>query len=256
MDMVCRKAADAVNDAVDRLEPARITIATGQAEGKIAYKYYAPDLYDRRMSVIRATSPEGKTIATLVNYAVHPEVLGNEVGICSPDLVGPLCDKLEADAGGLALFMNGAQGGMITADNRDLQRVRDPLRGYWEDTRSWEECERIGRLMAGEASRILKDAPAEEDPQLRRDAMEVNFPVESPAMWGRHHGLPARVSPRRGPFDRRADRPRQPRRRPDPDDPGRGVAQYRLLPQAEDAREAQPVARAHQRGVRLHPDQG
>ena len=27
----------------------------------------------------------------------HPEVLGNGLGLVSPDLVGPLCDKLEAD---------------------------------------------------------------------------------------------------------------------------------------------------------------
>ena len=48
------------------------------------------------MSVIQAKSSEGKTIATLVNYAIHPEVLGNDIGICSPDLVGPLYEQLEA----------------------------------------------------------------------------------------------------------------------------------------------------------------
>ena len=148
MDFVCDKAAEAVNEAIDRLQPASIKIATGEAKGKIAYNYYAPDLYDRRMSVIQAISPEGKTIATLVNYAVHPEVLGNDVGILSPDLVGPLCEKIESTAGGTALFMNSAQGGMVTADNRNLDQPRDPHRGYWNDARSWEECLRIGHLMA------------------------------------------------------------------------------------------------------------
>jgi hypothetical protein len=190
IDSVCEKAAAAINDAIDRLQPARIAIATGTAEGKIAYNYYAPDLYDRRMSVIRARSPEGKSIATLVNYAVHPEVLGNDVGICSPDLVGPLCDTLEAEAGGLALFMNGAQGGMVTADNRNLDQPRDPQRGYWDDARSWTECERIGRLMAGEASRLLKDAPEQKDPTLFCDAIQVRFPVESPLMWAVIAGSP------------------------------------------------------------------
>ena len=33
------------------------------------------------MSVIQAITPAGKTIGTLVNYAVHPEVLGNGVGL-------------------------------------------------------------------------------------------------------------------------------------------------------------------------------
>ena len=84
MDLVCEQAAAAVNEAVDHLQPAWIKIATGEARGKIAYNYYAPDLYDRRMSIIQANSPQGKTIATLVNYAVHPEVLGNDVGDLEP----------------------------------------------------------------------------------------------------------------------------------------------------------------------------
>src|SRR5262249_12269488 len=156
ISFVCDKAAEAVNQATDRLGPAWIKVATGEAAGKIAYNYYAPDLYDRRMSVIQAVSPEGKAIATVVNYAIHPEVLGNGVGIVSPDLVGPLCETIESRAGGIALFMNGAQGGMITADNRDLAHPRDAQRAVWSDSRSWEECLRIGHLMADEALRIVK----------------------------------------------------------------------------------------------------
>ena len=162
MDSVCDKAAEAVNEAIDRLQPAWIKIATGEAQGKIAYNYYAPDLYDRRMSVIQAVSPQGKTIATLVNYAIHPEVLGNDIGILSPDLVGPLCEKIESQAGGTALFMNSAQGGMVTADNRNLDQPRDPQRGYWNDSRSWEECLRIGHLMAAEALAHRQGRPGAE----------------------------------------------------------------------------------------------
>jgi hypothetical protein len=183
MDFVCDKAAEAVNEAIDRLQPAWIKVATGEAKGKIAYNYYAPDLYDRRMSVIQAISPQGKTIATLVNYAIHPEVLGNSVGILSPDLVGPLCEKIESQTGGTAIFMNGAQGGMVTADNRNLDQPRDSHRAYWNDARSWEECLRIGHLMADEAMRIVKDAPDQKDPTLLCNAITVRFPVDSDAMW-------------------------------------------------------------------------
>ena len=190
MDFVCAKAADAINEAINHLQPASIKIATGEAQGKIAYNYYAPDLYDRRMSIIQALSAQGKTIATLVNYAVHPEVLGNDVGILSSDLVGPLCQKIESQAGGTALFMNSAQGGMVTADNRNLNQPRDPQRGYWNDARSWEECLRIGHLMAAEALRIVKDAPAQPDPTLFCDAVSVRFPVESELMWAVVLGSP------------------------------------------------------------------
>jgi hypothetical protein len=190
MASVCEKAAEAVNEAIDQLQPAWIKIAMGEAQGKIAYNYYAPDLYDRRMNVIQAVSPQGKPIATLVNYAVHPEVLGNDIGVLSPDLVGPLCEKIESLGGGTALFMNGAQGGMVTADNRDLNQPRDQQRAYWNDSRSWDECLRIGHLMAAEALRIIKDAPDQKDPTLFCDSINVRFPVDSMLMWAVIQGSP------------------------------------------------------------------
>ncbi len=194
MSFVCDRAAEAVNAAIDRLEPASIRIATGEARGKIAYNYYAPDLYDRRMSVIQAVSSRGKKVATLVNYAIHPEVLGNSVGILSPDLIGPLCERIEAQTGGIAIFLNGAQGGMITADNRNLDKPRDRLRGYWEDARTWEECLRIGHLMADEALRIVKDAPQQKNPTLFCDSISVRFPVESQPIWAIIVGSPLKYS--------------------------------------------------------------
>jgi hypothetical protein len=183
MDFVCNQAAIAVNQALDNLQPAQLKIATGDAKGKIAYNYYAPELYDPRMSVIQAITPAGKTIGTLVNYAVHPEVLGNGVGLVSPDLVGPLCDKLEADLGGMGMFMNGAQGGMVTADNRILDKPSEPINAKWHDARVWDECLRIGNLMASEAERIVKDAAPQTDPAVACYSKEVKFPVESRLMW-------------------------------------------------------------------------
>ncbi len=190
MDFVCNQAAVALNQALDNMQSAQLKIATGEAKGKIAYNYYAPELYDPRMNVIQALTPEGKTIGTLVNYAVHPEVLGNERGILSPDLVGPLCDKLEADLGGMGMYMNGAQGGMITADNRLLDKMSDPLKAHWHDARTWEECLRIGQLMASEAQRIVKDAKPQSDPAVSCHAAQVKFPVDSRLMWMIIQGSP------------------------------------------------------------------
>lgn len=183
MDFVCNQAAEALNDAIDHLQPCWLKIATGEAAGKIAYNYYAPELYDRRMSIIQAITPAGKIVATLVNYAIHPEVLGNDVGILSPDLVGPLNDSLEQKTGGKAIFVNGAQGGMITADNRLLDKPSNLLAGKYHDARTWDECLRIGHLMADEAERIVRDAVVQKNPKLFCASQDVVFPVESPLMW-------------------------------------------------------------------------
>ena len=190
MDHVCSQAATAIQEALANMQPATLRVATDEAEGKIAYNYYAPDLYDRRMSVIQAIDIQGKAIVTLVNYATHPEVLGTDVGILSPDLIGPLCDRLESKAGGMAIFMNGAQGGMITADNRILDQPKEGGRGYWEEARTWDECLRIGHTMADEALRILKGASVQSHPSLFCDAIDVRFPVDSNLMWAIILGSP------------------------------------------------------------------
>jgi hypothetical protein len=183
MQFVAEQIAAAVNDAVGKLAPAELRVASGEAKGKIAYNYYAPDLYDRRVGIIQVRAAAGAPIATLVNYAIHPEVLGSKVGLLSPDMVGPLCDQVEASFGGIALFMNGAQGGMITADNRDLQKSRDPLRAYWNDDRTWSECERIGGLLASESLRIIGPATWQPRPELAVRSARVRFRVESDDMW-------------------------------------------------------------------------
>ena len=183
MEFVCVKTAEAVNEALDALKPARLKVGTDEAKGKIAYNYYAPDLYDRRMSVIQAIDSADQPIVTLVNYAIHPEVLGSGIGILSPDLIGPLCDRIEERGGGQAIFMNGAQGGMITADNRDLNRPKDAQRGYWHDDRTWGECVRIGNTMADEALRIVRDTPIQDNPNLFCGSIDIKFPVDSDLLW-------------------------------------------------------------------------
>lgn len=166
--------ADAVNEALDNLAAADLKIAVGEANGKIAYNYYAPDLYDPRCGVIQAISSQGKNkgqpIVTMVNYAIHPEVIGNKQGILSPDLIGPLYDRIEERTGGMALFMNGAQGGMVTADNR-LDNNKE--------ANDWEECQRIGNLLADEALRIVSEAKIQKDPAIYCASKKVTFPIDS-----------------------------------------------------------------------------
>jgi len=174
LDWCVQQIADAVNEAIKNLQPSSLKIEVGEAKGKIAYNYYAPQLYDPRCGVIQAITTTGKNkgsvVATLVNYAVHPEVLGSARGILSPDLCGPLYDRIESKAGGVAIFMNGAQGGMITADVRGEDG---------KEANTWEECVRIGTLLADEALRIVEDAEVQTDPALVCASSILNFPVDS-----------------------------------------------------------------------------
>jgi hypothetical protein len=181
LEQVVNRIAEAVNDAAANTQPAHLRIATGEAKGQIAYNYYAPQLYDPRCTVIQAVTPQGTPMVTLVNYAIHPEVIGAGRGILSPDLCGPLYDRIEEKTGAPAIFMNGALGGMITADVRKLDTLQ-PSGTSREERNTWEECIRIGTLLADEALRIINGAPVQEDPQLAAMAKEVVFPIDSEMM--------------------------------------------------------------------------
>lgn len=177
LEWCTHQIADAIKEALQNIEPAYLKIAMGRAEGKIAYNYYAPDLYDPRCGVIQARAAQGKNkdkpIVTLVNYAIHPEVIGSNQKTLSPDLVGPLNERIEHKTGGMAIFMNGAQGGMVTADNR-LDNGKE--------AQDWNECKRIGNLLADEALRIVSDAAPQYNATLYSTHKIVKFPIESEMM--------------------------------------------------------------------------
>ncbi len=173
LDWVCAKTAETIKDALDHCKPASLKIADGEAKGKIAYNYYADHLYDPRCNVIQALDADGKPFATLVNYAIHPEIIGSDQGILSPDLIGPLYERIADQGGGMAIFMNSAQGGMVTADCRGPNG---------KDIQTWTECLRIGNLLADEALRIVDDAPVQKNPDLYCASTKITFPIDSPLM--------------------------------------------------------------------------
>jgi len=177
LDWCVTQIADAVNEAVSKLQPASLKTAVDKAAERMAYNYYAPQLYDRRMGVIQAFATsgtnKGKPIVTLVNYATHPEILGTERKLISPDLCGPLYDRIESKIGGMAIFMNSAQGGMVTADTR---------RENGKEANDWDECIRIGNLMADEALRIIEPSVVQEIPDIYCASKVITFPIDSEAM--------------------------------------------------------------------------
>jgi hypothetical protein len=170
LDGVCDKLAGAINETVAQLEPSLVKIATGKAQGKIAYNYYAEKLYDPRCDVIQILDTQRKPFAILVNYACHPEVIGPDQGILCPDFVGPLYERIQERSGGTGIFMNGALGGMVTADCRGPNG---------KDIQTWDQCVRIGHLLADEALRIAADAPVRENPTLFCANATIKLPVEN-----------------------------------------------------------------------------
>ena len=76
-------------------------------------------------------------------------------------------------AGGIAIFMNSAQGGMVTADNR---------RPNGEEASDYEECARIGELLADQALSIIENTEIQKDPDLFCASKTIELPIDSELM--------------------------------------------------------------------------
>lgn len=136
-DLMLNQTRDAVRDAVDRLEPAALRAAEG------THYFGASDLngirvYDPTLGVLQARAPDGRVIATLVQWANHPEstlnwspprehiaehctTLGWSGEACdaegrylTADFPGALARTLGPRIGGEVLYVNGAIGAMAS----------------------------------------------------------------------------------------------------------------------------------------------
>jgi hypothetical protein len=144
---VVEHAVKAAVEAVRGLKPAIITL--GQAHpsdlDSLIHDDRPPEIHDAGIVVLRATTEKGGPIGTLVNWANHPETLGSKNTLITADYPHYLCAKLEERLKGVAIFLNGAVGGMQSPGGA---KVPDPATGRPAPEDSFLKAELIGRRIA------------------------------------------------------------------------------------------------------------
>jgi len=127
MAWVQEEIAAGVEDAVAALEPAHIVhgaIAVQDATGStlnLLDDSRDPVIMDNQMRVMRFFRPsDDSTIATLINFGNHPEVLWDDNNLLSADFPHWLRDAVEdgipgllEGVGGVAIYVQGTCGGLI-----------------------------------------------------------------------------------------------------------------------------------------------
>jgi neutral ceramidase len=112
---------DAVRTARDKLEPARLSVATTIAnaninrrardvDGKISLGLNPDGPVDRQVNLIRVRRPDGSPIALVMNYAMHGTVMSGQNLKISGDGPGVVAGYVEEQLGGTVLYINGAAG--------------------------------------------------------------------------------------------------------------------------------------------------
>ena len=176
------QVADAVIEAVRALRPASLRVAAItnkhladlQGDGRI------PFVKDPQLFVMQAADKTtGKTIFTFLQWSDHPETFGSKNRLITADYCGVLCEEIERQYGGVAVYANGAIGGLLGPLDIRIP-VQHPKTGKPTPRRSFERAEAIGLWVAKYAQDALKNAePVPADATIDLRIKRVFVPLEN-----------------------------------------------------------------------------
>lgn len=154
IDLLVERIVDAVQRAQSHLQPARLEYSLGEGSVGINRRERLPDgrmeigrnpdgPRDKSVQVLSVMAETGR-LATVVNYACHGTVLGPDNLLVSADWIGVMRQKVEAELGGLALFLQGATANI----NPDM---------YWGDSQVFEKVMEQGLSVANSVLTAIRN---------------------------------------------------------------------------------------------------
>lgn len=150
MDRLARAVAGAVDAAKDAARAAKLRAARFEIEPGLFTNHRTQGMRDDAGDVLCVDGEDGAPVATLVNFAGHPEGLWEKNRRVSPDYPHHVRAVLRERGLGTPLFFNGALGAMLTPDI--------PVKSS-TDVRE-REIERVGRALGEAAAAAARSAPA------------------------------------------------------------------------------------------------
>ena len=106
------KIAALVDETAGNMQPIALKFAHTDDVPRISKNSRVPQILDTELGVMQVVAAASKKpICTFVNYACHPEVLDTRQ--ITADFPHWLYDTVENGGGGVCLYLNGAQGGMV-----------------------------------------------------------------------------------------------------------------------------------------------
>lgn len=173
------EAVDAIVEAVRNLTPAAIAFASVRDPQLDAFIHdnRPPVVHDAEVIAMRLRAAKTRApIATLVNWANHPETLADRNTLITADNNAALYKTVEKELGGIAVYMNGAVGGMQSSLGA---RLKEPD-GTPVPDRSFRKAEIIGTTVAMFAVKGLRNAPWQTIDGITYRETRVHMPVTNP----------------------------------------------------------------------------
>jgi len=178
MIFVKQQIVSCIETAAKEMEESELEVAYTSVPGIMA-NGRDPGLVYPDLIVMRFEGGKGKTIATVLSFAGHPEVLDGEPFnyLISADYLAYVYEYIEDRLGGVAVFLNGALGGMITPD---VDGVFDGMETPGLPVnRTFEMAEEIGSRLASAAVEALEDAEVCKNTNIILKKTTVDVPLEN-----------------------------------------------------------------------------
>lgn len=163
------KVSRLIDTTSAKLRSADLRFASTTDVTGISKNIRVPRILDTELGVMQVRDQaDGKCIATLVNYACHPEVMNTRH--ITADFPHWLYETVESQAGGVCLYINGAQGGMITADFDESTAPKGE---------NWMAAERIGTSLGNRVTQIIANAKPVNDTSMTISRRVYTVPLEN-----------------------------------------------------------------------------
>ena len=159
LNYVKSQTALSIDEAVNKMRPARLKMAINPHDALVVVKdTRKPYVFDEGLRMIQAISIETEeTLGTLVAWADHPETLWSENLLISSDFPHYVREGVEnglqsrdslihKGLGGIAVYMNGAVGGLMTT--HPSLEVKDTFTGQVYKEPTYEKTKAQGEYLA------------------------------------------------------------------------------------------------------------
>lgn len=166
MERLEHRVSAAVDAAVRDLRPISLSAGTSTVPDGLVHNSREP-VQDKLLTALRFTDEAGSTVASVIHYGGHPEV--NESRTMTSDFVHYVRQAAEARFGGVALFLNGALGGMVTPKIRES---------------TFDEMRRVGEGVGRAGIEALEGAQSARVERIRLKKRDVTLPLENAGFQG------------------------------------------------------------------------
>lgn len=170
-------------------EPVTVAVGHATVPGLGYNRQDASAPVDDELTVVRFIRGDGRCLATMLNYALHPVVLGERNLLYTADFPGAATTAVEEEAGGFALWVQGACGDIEPAHYRDEGR----------NTGTFALAIEMGQTIARAAAATVEKAESSYDVSFAVAERFVELPLDEAPSKAELASLRAEFAAARGP---------------------------------------------------------